>query len=523
MNSTSITQVNKIKEVILLDGNISFLEFIAIAKYHAKLQFADEFLNQIQKSRNHVDQLFNEGKAIYGVTTGFGDNVKYRISSEDAITLQKNILRSHACSVGNPLLEEETRAIILMIILNTGKGVSGIKTDTINLLKDLLNYNLYPFAPCEGSVGYLSVEAHISLTLIGEGYFLKEGKKIPSLNILSEHGLQPVNLGCKEGLLLISGTTSATALGLLSLYHGMIALKHAEIGGALVYEALRATTKALEPCIHNLKLHPHQKQTAAHLLSMLSNSQISIKYRDEKVQDACSLRAMPQILGACNKLLDEAFEVFSSEMMSVSDNPVLLEDTLGEVQAYMTGNFDGTYIATHADMLAIAFANAAGLAERLTDRMLNHHVNEGLPAFLTANPGLNNGFMILQYTSAALTSELKQLATPASIDSITTCAGQEDPVSMAYNASKKANEASKKLILVVAIELLTALQAIDFVTKDTDLLPSPALQNIKKLVRRQIPFLEEDRYLYEDIELITDLVKSLSLIEQIEADCNIIL
>lgn len=516
MKKYTLPDIKQITEVTLVDGNLTFPEFIAVSKFHAKLNFSETFLEKVATCRMHIDQLFDENKAIYGVTTGFGDNVKYRISSEDAITLQKNILRSHACAVGTPLSKTETRSIILMIILNTGKGVSGIKPDTICLLRDLLNYDLYPFAPGEGSVGYLSVEAHIALTLIGEGYFFVNEQKIPASKQLEKIGLKPVELGCKEGLLLITGTTSATALGLLALYQGMNSLTHAKIAGALAYEALRATTKALDPKIHSLKQHPSQQKVAAVLRSLLSKSEIAAAYRDGKVQDACALRAMPQILGACDKLLEEALEVFLLELESVSDNPVLLENADHSVDAFMTGNFDGTYIATHADMLSICFANLAGLSERLTDRMMNHHLNDGLPAFLTENPGLNNGYMILQYTSAALTSVLKRLAAPASVDSITTCAGQEDPVSMAYHASQKAYESSQKLTSIIAIELLTAVQAVDFVQKETSLNSSPALAHIHNLIREQIPFLEEDRYLYEDIEKMTTLMEELTLLKALE-------
>ncbi len=523
MDRISVKNAGFIREVELRDCEITLEEFIAVAKYHAKVVFHKDLITAVNKSRSLLDGFWQQGRAIYGVTTGFGDNVRYTISGEDAKTLQENILRSHACAVGQPLDEEEVRAIILMIILNTAKGYSGIQEATLRLLRDVLNHRLYPFAPGSGSVGYLSVEAHIALTLTGEGYFLEKGEKVPSLSVLEAHQLKPVELGCKEGLLLISGTTSATALGLLALYHGIVSIKNTELSGALVYEALRATTKALDPRIHQLKRHPQQQLAASNLSAMLKGSAISEAYRNAKVQDASVLRAMPQILGACRKLIEDAGSVLLSEMHSVSDNPVLFPTEDGEGEALMTGNFDGSFVGTHCDMLAIAYANLANLIERCTDRLINHHINEGLPPFLITNPGLNNGFMIPQYTQAALTAELKLLAVPASTDSITTCAGQEDPVSMAYRACQKANESAKKLQTMAAIELLTALQAVDLAVAGTSLAQSPVLKKVRDHVREKVTFLEHDRYLYEDIETISEMVNGLELVRIVEDALQIVL
>lgn len=526
MNAISTRMIKKIKEVEIGKEDLSFEEFIAIVKFHARLRLSETYINRISKSRALVEKYLEEGRAIYGVTTGFGDNVKYTISREDSSALQNNLLRSHACSVGEPLSEEETRAIILMIILNTGKGFSGIKTDTIRLLCELLNFHLHPFAPGDGSVGYLSVEAHICLTLIGEGFFLVNGEKSPSKPILQNLQLFPVELGCKEGLSLISGTACVTALSLLSLYKGMTAFKNIQLSAAIAFDALRGTTKAFDAAVHDLKKHQTQQIVARHMQSLLAGSKICRAYREEKVQDPCLLRTIPQVLGSSMELLFESYETLLHEFHSVSDNPVIFpEDSnyTGKDQVYMTGNFDGSYVGTHCDMLAIAYANLGNFAERCTDRLVNHHISNSLPPFLITNPGLNNGFMIPQYTQAALQNQLKLLAVPASVDSIPTCAGQEDLVSMAYQAARKANQSAMNLIQMTGILLMTATQALDITIQSTQLKTSPVLGYIMEYLRNLVPFAEEDRYLYQDMELFINLIGTNEISELAEEKLNIIL
>lgn len=515
MENISVKRVKEIKEVILTDCILTLEEFIAVVKYEAKIKLSESFKTTVNKSRELVDKFLKEERIIYGVTTGFGQNVKYTISANDAITLQKNIIRSHACSVGEPLKKEQIRAILLMIILNTGKGFSGIKLDTLNLIKEFLNNNIIPFAPGSGSVGYLVVEAHIALTLMGEGSILVEGKKTDTMDVLNRNNLKTIEFGAKEGLCLISGTTSATALGLLALYESIVAMKNIELAGALVYEALRGTTKALDMRIHKVKKHEEQINCAINLTKMLQGSEICEKYFATKVQDSCSLRAMPQIEGAVKRLIKEAYEVIIEEMNSVSDNPQICKTEDNDGIALMTGNFDGTYVGSHADMLSMAGAIIGNLVERCTDRMINSNLNDGLPAFLVTNPGLNNGFMIPQYTLAGLLSEIKILATPATIDSISTCANQEDPVSLAYNASKKAGDIADKLQYMVAVEIMTALQAIDLLKP---LNPSPVNKKVRDFIREKVEFLDKDRYIYSDIEYMYEFVKEMDLIEIVEKE-----
>lgn len=523
MDNISTKRIENIKEIEITGQDLSFEEFIAVAKYHARIHLSASYKNNIEASRSLIEQFLKEERAIYGVTTGFGDNVKYSISPQDAVVLQQNILRSHACSIGDPLLEEEVRAIILMIIVNTGKGFSGIKLDTIQLLCDLLNHDLYPFAPGDGSVGYLSVEAHICLTLIGEGYFIECGNRMPALQVLEKKQLKPVELGCKEGLSLISGTTSVTALSLLSLYYGIVAQKNIQIASALAFEALRGTTKAFDSAVHNLKHHRSQQIVASHMRHLLKGSQICRAYRNERVQDPCLLRTIPQVLGSTMLLIHESYVTILNELHSVSDNPVILPKEGVSEQVYMTGNFDGSFIGTHCDMLSIAYANLGNFVERCTDRLVNHHISNGLPPFLITNPGLNNGFMIPQYTQAALQNELKLLAVPASVDSITTCAGQEDPVSMAYHAAYKSNQSAKKLIQMTSILIMTATQALDLTILSTQLKPSPVSKKVLERIRSLVPFVSEDRYLYNDIESFHKFIITNQLVDIAENTLNIIL
>lgn len=503
-----------IEKVVLTDCNISLDEFIAVARYNAELVFSDMFKSTVDKGRALIDKFLEENRKIYGVTTGFGENVRYTISTDDAIELQKRIVRSHSVAVGRPLSEEQTRAIMLQMILNSGKGQSGIQLATLEVIREYLNKDLYPFAPGEGSVGYLAVEGHFVMAFIGEGFVFDQGEKVPAIDVMKRNGIIPVTLKCKEGLSLLNGTITVTALAMLAQYDAEVTMKNVDVAGALCYEALRGTTKALDHRIHEIKNHREAASSADILRRLLKGSEISEKYRDAKVQDCYILRAMPQIHGAGHRLVNESHDVMMEEMHGVSDNPEVFpldangnetsfSDEPADGVALMCGNFDGSYVGTHADMLSMAAAMVGNEVERSIDRMVNRNLNDGLPAFLVKNPGLNNGFMIPQYTAAGLESEMRILAHPSSIDTVSTCANQEDPVSMAYFASKKAGECMRKLQYMVGIEYYVALQAIDFLNP---LKESPVLTKVHDFVRKEISFVDEDRYLYPDIEQFKEWV-----------------
>lgn len=509
----SVKEARKITSVTISDCMLSLEEFIAVAKFGAMVKFSLEMEEAVNASRRLLERFLEEGRIIYGVTTGFGENVRYTISPEDANTLQENIVRTHSVAVGEPLSREQVRAVMLMTILNAGKGHSGIRLSTLDLIRQMLNLDLIPFAPSEGSVGYLGVESHLVMAYIGEGKMMQDGKAVPALPVLKANGLTPLQLSYKEGLSMLNGTITVTALGLLALYESVTTMQNVEIAGALCYEALRGTHKALDPRIHAAKHHEEQANSARNLKRMLQDSQIGKKYLDAKVQDAYVLRAMPHIHGAAKKLIKEAYEVIVNEMHSASDNPEIFVE--GEGAAFMCGNFDGSFVGSHADMLAMAAAIVGNLVERGTDRMVNRNLNDGLPAFLVSNPGLNSGFMIPQYTAAGLLNEIKHLAIPVTIDSVSTCANQEDPVSMAYYASKKAGQAVRKLQYMTAIEIYVAFQAMDFLKP---LSPSPAVVALRDFVRRTVPFVDNDRYLYPDIEYIFDRVQDCTFIDLMEKE-----
>lgn len=509
----SVKNARSIPTVTITDCMPTLEEFIAVSKYGARVEFAPKMVEAISANRRLLDKFLEEGRIIYGVTTGFGENVRYTVSPEDASRLQENIVRTHSVSVGEPLDREQARAVMLMTILNDGKGYSGIRIETLDLIRQMLNLDLYPWAPGEGSVGYLGVEGHFAMAYIGEGQIYDHGVLLDAGQVLAKYGLTPLKLACKEGLSMLNGTITVTALGLLALYESVITMQNVEIAGALCFEALRGTDRALDPRIHAAKKHKEQNMAASNLRRMLSGSEICERYRCVKVQDAYVMRSMAQIHGAAKKLIREAYEVIVSEMHSVSDNPEIFAEGENDGVALMCGNFDGSFVGSHADMLAMAAAIAGNLVERGTDRMVNRNLNDGLPAFLVSNPGLNSGFMIPQYTAAGLMNEIKHLAVPATIDSIPTCASQEDPVSMAYYASKKALASMKKLQYVTAIEIYVALQAIDFLKP---LSPSPVLGKLYDFVRRTVPFVDNDRYLYPDIAYITDRVRDCSFIDLVE-------
>ena len=333
--------------------------------------------------------------------------------------------------------------------------------------------------------------------------------------VLEREGLEPLELECKEGLSMLNGTISVTAFGLLASYDSILAAKNAEIAGVLCYEALRGTPKALDERIHAAKAHPEQQQAAQLMRDMLAGSELCEKHAGDKVQDSCLLRAMPQVHASIRRLVGEAQTAIVEEMHSISDNPEIFGTEDGDGVALMCGNFDGTFVGPHADIIGMACAIAGKETGRSISRMVDRNLNDGLPAFLVSNPGLNSGFMIPQYTAAGLMNEIKHLAIPATIDSIPTCAGQEDPVSMAYYASKKAQACVRKLQYVTAIEIYTALQATDFLKPET---PSPAIAKVRDFLRQTIPFVDNDRFLYPDIEYIFDRVRDCTLTDLVEEE-----
>lgn len=502
-----------ISTVVLDDAKPTLEQFIAVARYAAKVEFSDAYRARVDRSRGLVERFLAENRLVYGVTTGFGDNVRHVISPEDAQTLQVNIVRSHAVSVGEPLNREQVRAIQLMILVSLGKGFSGVRMALLEQIAGLLNNDVMPFAPGEGSVGYLGPEGHLALVLIGEGKAkVAGGEWIDGAQALRQVGMQPLELQCKEGLAMLNGTTSVTAIATLAQYNANQAAQVADVAAALSLEVLKGTIRAFDPRYHSVKAYAEQAQTANTIKRLLGDSRLIEENIDYRLQDTYSLRAIPQVHGASKRFIAYAQACIDNEIASSGDNPVIYPTCEGNGVAISGANFDGSFLGMAADTLCNAMTNLAKISERRTDRMVNSHFSE-MPAFLVRNPGLNNGYMIIQYTAAGLLGEMKVLSHPATIDSVSTCGNQEDPVSFAFNAAIKAYQVSRKLESVLAIELLVGCQALDF---HDPAKASSATRGVYTLVRSLVPVADEDRAFYPDIVAVTGQVRSGEVMATVE-------
>ncbi|MDE1164541.1 MAG: histidine ammonia-lyase [Pseudomonas sp.] len=502
----------QIEHVVLGDSDLSLEQFVAVARYAATVSFSDGYKARVNASSRLVKRFLDENRLVYGVTTGFGDNVRHVIAPQDAKQLQVNIVRSHAVAVGEPLNREQVRAIQLMMLVSLGKGFSGVRLALLELIAELLNHDVVPFAPGEGSVGYLAVEGHIALVLLGEGQArVAGGPLVDGATALRQVGLRATELHTKEGLAMLNGTTSVTALSLLALYNATQAARTADVAAALSVEALRGTVRAFDPRYHSVKAHPLQAHTARILCELLADSQLAAANVDHRLQDFYSLRAIPQVHGAVKQFIDYARQALDSELRSSGDNPVIYPLGDDDGIAISGANFDGSYVGMAADSLCVAMTNLAKFSERRTDRMVNSHFSE-MPAFLVRQPGLNSGYMIIQYTAAGLLGEMKVLSHPASIDSVSTCGNQEDPVSFAYNAAMKAYKVSQKLESVIAIEVLVGCQALDFHDVGS---ASSATRAVYDRVRSAVPVADQDRAFYADIASVTEQLRSGQLLQAV--------
>ncbi|MDV6271037.1 HAL/PAL/TAL family ammonia-lyase [Rhodococcus globerulus] len=507
------THAQEIKSIVLGDHPISIEEFVAVARFDAQIEFSAEYEDRVKKSRALVEKFLDENRLIYGVTTGFGNNVTEVIAPADATVLQRNIILSHAVSVGEPLSREIVRAIQLMLLIGLGQGVSGTSIETLSLIRELLNNGITPYAPGEGSVGYLSVEAHMALVLLGEGRAWAGGELVSGQAALEKFGLHPVELGAKEGLTLTSGTHSVTGISVLLAYDAIRAAVVADAAASISLEALKGTISAFDPRLHALKKHSEQAAVARNVIRILGGSEIIEKYRNYRVQDTYSLRGIPQVHGGAKRAIKNAVAVIEDELHSVSDNPVIIPSG-DDGDAIMGANFDSTFVGIQADTVMTALTVLGKISERRTDRMVNSAFSE-LPAFLSPEPGLNNGYMIPQYTAAALLMEMKSASLPASIDSVPTSANQEDTVSNAYLAVTKAYRGVKKLRYILAIELMCATQAVDLL-KGSEL-GSEGSISLRRAVRKVVPPVTVDRFFGDEIEFLEQGIFDGSLIESVES------
>lgn len=494
---------------VIIGAKLNIEDFISIVRGNVEIEFSPEFVDRVNSSRNTIEKWIADERIMYGITTGFGALCTEAISKDRSARLQKNIIMSHSTSIGEPLSVEAVRAVMLMIIQNTGQGYSGIRLNTLELLKEFLNRGLSPYAPREGSVGYLTIEAHIALVLIGGGKAYYRGKLYEGKEALKLAGLEPIQLEAKEGLALVSGTTSATALGLLALNDMLNAAKTADIIAAMTLEASKGNINAFDDRVMRVRPHTHQYETAKVMRNILQDSEIVEHYKDHKLQDALSIRCIPQLHGAVKKVLYDALETLEIELNSCCDNPIVWSEN-GIEEVLSCGNPDSSYVGIEMDSAAIAATNLGKMSERRNNRLIDENLS-GNPWFLISNPGINSGLMIPHYTQAGLLNDMKILSHPATVDSISTCGNQEDYVGMGYNASKKALEIVEKLEYILAIELLSAYQTYGFL--DRDLKPSKVTGAIIEEIELKVPILKEDVILYPHIAYLRELIHSGKLID----------
>ncbi|MBE7544259.1 MAG: histidine ammonia-lyase [Bryobacteraceae bacterium] len=447
--------------MISLDGESLHLDQVrAVACSGEPVEFANDALKRMRQSRAVIESLALQDRPVYGVNTGFGQLADVRIDPDRLESLQHNILRSHACGVGDPLPEPVVRAIMLIRTNVLARGFSGIRAQVAKRLLALLNKGVTPVAPSRGSVGAsgdLAPLAHIALVLIGEGAAFYLGRRLPGAEALAEAGIEPLSLQAKEGISLVNGTQAMLATGGLALLDAEDLLDAADAACALSLDALRGSPTAFDERIHRARPHPGQIASAARLREWLEGSQIRSSHQTcRRVQDAYSLRCAPQVHGAAADALAEARRVVDIELNSATDNPLVFDnDTLSG------GNFHGQPLALAFDYAALALCSLAGISERRVDRLVNPALNEGLPPFLAQNPGLESGLMMLQVTAASLVAELRVLANPASPGSITTSGNKEDFVSMGMTSALKFQQMVDLTRLVLAIELVTATHALE--------------------------------------------------------------
>lgn len=501
--------------MIELNGITLTIEEVArVARDREKAEISQEACDAINHSRAHVEAMLKSGEAVYGLTTGFGKFSDTRIADKDTEELQRNLIVSHACGTGNPLPTEAVRGVMLLRLNALVSGFSGIRLSTMETLLKMLNAGVHPVIPEKGSLGAsgdLVPLAHMVLPMIGLGIAEYRGEILPGSEAMQKAGIEPVKLAAKEGLALINGTQVMTAIGALCVFDAVQLSKNADIIASLTCEAQSSITRAFDPRVHQLRGHAGQIACAENLRKLLKGSELSLDSIPGKVQDAYSIRCIPQIHGASRDAVQYVYDAVSREINAVTDNPLIFPK---EGDVISGGNFHGQPMALAFDFLAIALAEFANVSERRTERLVNPALNNHLPAFLAPNGGLNSGFMIAQYAAAALVSENKILAHPASVDSIPSSANQEDHVSMGTIAARKAAEILKNTQRVLAIELFAAGQATGLIGEEK---LAPATHAAFDVLRAEVPPIERDVVMYEWMAKCEQIVIDGRLIPAVEA------
>ncbi len=493
------------KKTVILDGlNLSLEDFMAVTRYGAKVEIEDVSIHLINESRGVVEEFVNNDEVVYGITTGFGQFANVVISKEESKKLQRNLIISHAVGCGDPFDTEIVRGIMLLRINNLIKGYSGIRYETIDVLVQMLNKGVHPVIPEKGSLGAsgdLVPLAHMALPMLGLGKAEYKGEELSGCTAMMRADIKTIELTAKEGLALINGTQAMTSVGAHTVYEAIQLMDIADLSAAMSFEAQLGITTALDPRVHQVRPHDGQIHAAKNLLHYLKGSEMTTVQGEVKVQDAYSLRCTPQVHGASRDAINYVKNKVEIEMNAVTDNPIIFGDTKEGISC---GNFHGQPVALAFDFMAIAMAEIANISERRLERLVNPALS-GLPAFLVEEGGVNSGFMIVQYSAAALVSENKILCHPASVDSIPSSANQEDHVSMGTIGARKAREIYKNVRRCVAMELMCAAQAIDLRgKKKLGYVTEPTYDAIREVVTP----LTVDRELYEDINSVDELITS---------------
>ena len=503
-------------EKIVLNGkDLTLDEVIKVAREHAEVEIADEQIEAVKNSRAIVDKIVEEERVVYGVTTGFGSLSEVSISKEQSEELQENLIRTHSSGYGNPLKEDEVRAVMLIRINSLVKGVSGIRLETINTILEMLNKNVIPHIPEKGSLGAsgdLAPLAHMVLPMLGLGKAYYEGELLSGKEAMDKAGIEIIKLQAKEGLALINGTTVLTAIGALATHDAIELLKLSDIAGALSLEAHRGIIDAFSENLHTIRPHAGSLATAKNIRTLTEGSTYLTHTADIRVQDAYTLRCIPQIHGASKDSIAFVKEKVEIEINAATDNPIIIS----EDEVISGGNFHGELMAQPFDFLGIGAAEIGNVSERRIERLINKQLSV-FPSFLVKNPGVNSGFMITQYAAAAIASENKILAHPASVDSIPSCENQEDFVSMGTIAARTARDIVENSRRIVATEIMAAVQAIDF-RKEEGFKLGKATQVAYDKVRETVAFIENDKdiEIYDELEKMTEILVDGSLLHAVE-------
>lgn len=494
-------------------SNLTIEEAIRVARNNEKVVLDPKALVAVKKAREYVDKKLEEGAIIYGLTTGFGKFADTLISSEETADLQRNLILSHACGMGNPLPVEVVRTAILLRCNALSKGYSGIRPETIETLLEMLNKGVHPIIPEKGSLGAsgdLAPLSHMVLVLMGRGKAEYQGTIMSGEAAMKKAGITPVVLAAKEGLALINGTQIMTAIGLNVLWDSIGLMKIADLAAALTGEALNMITKAFDPKVHKLRGHKGQMDSAENLLRLLKESKNAGATNPNKVQDPYSLRCTPQVHGATRDAIKYVYDVVTKEINAVTDNPIIFPE---ENEVISGGNFHGQPMAFAFDFLKIAVSELADISERRSERLINPQLSEGLPPFLTVHGGVCSGFMIAQYSAASMVSENKIYAHPASVDSIPSSGNQEDHVSMGTTAARTAAMILDNSRKVLSIELFAASQGI-FLRGEKGL--SLATQAAYDLIRREVAPVDQDILMHDEMVKFEEMIKSGKLLETVE-------